>query len=196
MSYCRSPGQASTIPNNAPAVSFDTALGQQHGYVDFDYSTFSHLAHQLGLEDSAIGELDIQVVPKISPGVRGSYCNGEIQIKAGEKANRALVHELSHAADDAKGECGSEVRNLVGDRAMTLTSINSPLIIGSHAMQVAIDHDIPRIMYNTTFITGLVLAAAAFWGYMLHPDEVRARKSERTHNAEIITLQKRGHSQS
>lgn len=127
-----------TVERDAPAVSFDTSLGERYSFVQFNEDEFDEEADRIGLSQGARAKLAIDVEGpegSIGRGTAGSYHipKKRIKVKAGRHTNNSMRHEMKHAADDEAGLIGTRGQRLAGNLSMSLSNATTAAQIGVFA---------------------------------------------------------------
>jgi hypothetical protein len=187
-----SPDHSQRIPDMAPVIVCDIRLGKKYTAVEFDYDTFAWQAHALGMTAGEASQVQINLDKKV-----GIFTHGEfdpdlntVHLKSLTRLNRVTRHELQHAADHAHNRLQSPTRTRLGNMAM---SAILPATIFSYATSVAAEKHVietgafvDAISYGTLGFSVLAVGA-----YHLNPDELRARRAEKSSNRQFFTLSKK-----
>jgi hypothetical protein len=198
-----------SIPDNAPTVSFDRQLGGKHTYIDFDYGEFQNEIQRIGLSTEDAQTLHIEIIPPKRHSYEGiyrfSYKTDENELEARDEedhdsqenieeipnievaldhdVNEHLAHELKHAADHAEGLLKHDLRAKIGRVGLRANWIVVPSLAFAGASVAFSTNDVlsvPFAIANLVF-TGVNIASggAIIYGYISHPDEVRARRASK-----------------
>lgn len=192
--------QPLTISENAPVVSMDIALGKKFKNVEFDYDAFDREAERIGMSQGHRGKLKIRLHDEGEK--YGEYFPSDkvIELKATSDASKGLSHELQHATDDENGipfddlrnRLAYRVNNILTSRAFLPATISSVL---SYPAALAIGSPtLENISANMNKGVGVVigsLAIAQVYAYWMHPNERRARMTERSTKEQIVSLVER-----
>lgn len=185
-------------PADMPRVWMDTGLGKKYNYVDFDYAAYDRAAEEVGIprDDRA---LEFGVARSLGLGNRGYYTTDKtLCVRAGRDVNKSAVHEMTHAADEANdilGDSGT-IRYELGNMGNFGIIPSGLVTLGSEiANRILTEHPLLFELTNEASMFGLfttvTLGGLAVWGYVMHPDEIRARRAGRKNKEHIIALEKK-----
>lgn len=175
------------IPDNAPVIAMDIALGKKYDSIDVDYAALAEQAEKVGLSTKRLSGLTIDLrlsglatVGEYKPKYRTIY------VKSGPKSNQVLAHELQHAADDERGMPRSNLSYYTGAVALRTAPIValSTLIPTYAGVNAGNKLAYMFALGPSQVIASLPLAIGMF--YYFSKDEVRARKAERD-SREVIS---------
>ncbi len=171
-----------------PEVSFDIRIGKKYRYVDFDYDAYFQKATEMGMTPEQIAAVSVHFKkPSYSP-LRGGYnrYDKKTEVRMARRANKTLVHELKHAADDTKGKLGNPVINVLGN----IGNLSYLPLLGT---DLAVD--LVQLAGNTKVLESIEANAArgqnVAWFlimtcYYLTPKEIRARRTARKNKTTIL----------
>ncbi len=181
------------IPDDAPTVLFALGLGDKYEHVDFDYDAYRRAAKAVGMPPALSNDISIHIEDKNRLFLGGGYLPSEKKItvrpaKNGQATNADLVHEMKHAADDARNLLTSDLRYAVGRLGILAASIFPiPGAVVSWASSAIGDS-----RYSVAALVFVLTAnAAGQYGYHNHPLEKRARDAAKTVHEQILTLEKK-----
>jgi hypothetical protein len=113
-----------------------------------------------------------------------------LYVRASNKVNKSLVHEMQHYADDEEGLIRLSPRHVMGKLGLLALLSTGSISIVMDALQVAQGNF--NYLVGTHPLQAVATGAGCgwLWGYYFNPDERRARKSAKESEAHILTLNK------